>query len=225
MATNRRDQECARNLLNAASIKSSAIRNALAAKSVWYQAQRRRMLGNPAPYGREVLVSEAMRPANATGQWHRQLGLPGVVTQISLGMTNLAVVEAANPEMEALAIAVAMREARHLNKSVALVTPDRALARRVMGRFTAESDIQQFRRRSADRHVGRDFRANHNGNSRETAGAADPAGTLETSIVPAGRSTRRFPERRRDARASAFARNAATGGERRACTRLRPLSR
>jgi ATP-dependent helicase/nuclease subunit B len=42
------------------------------------------------------------------------------------------VTEAANPEMEALAIAVAMREARHLNKSAALVTPDRALARRVM---------------------------------------------------------------------------------------------
>jgi len=32
-------------------------------------------------------------------------------------MTNLAVIEAANAEMEALAIAVAMREARHLNKS------------------------------------------------------------------------------------------------------------
>ncbi len=47
-------------------------------------------------------------------------------------MKDLAVIEAANPEMEALAIAVAMREARHLGKSAALVTPDRALARRVM---------------------------------------------------------------------------------------------
>src|SRR5205085_4440226 len=37
-----------------------------------------------------------------------------------------------NPEMEALAVAIAMREARHLGKSAALVTPDRALARRVM---------------------------------------------------------------------------------------------
>ena len=45
--------------------------------------------------------------------------------------------------MEALAIAVAMREARHLNKSAALVTPDRALARRVMaalGRWNLEFD-------------------------------------------------------------------------------------
>ena len=38
--------------------------------------------------------------------------------------------------MEALAIAVAMREARHLDKSAALVTPDRALARRVMAALT-----------------------------------------------------------------------------------------
>ncbi len=51
-------------------------------------------------------------------------------------MTNLTVVEAPNPEMEALAIAVAMREARHLGKSAALVTPDRALARRVMASLT-----------------------------------------------------------------------------------------
>jgi ATP-dependent helicase/nuclease subunit B len=90
------------------------------------------ILGEPAPHGRDVLVSEAMRPSNATAQWHRRLAEPKVVEKISGGMTNLAVIEAANPEMEALAIAVAMREARHLNKSAALVTPDRALARRVM---------------------------------------------------------------------------------------------
>src|SRR5882724_10439891 len=90
------------------------------------------ILGTPAPHGRDVLVSEAMRPSNATAQWHRRLGQPDVVEKISRGMTNLAVIEAANPEMEALAIAVAMREARHLDKTAALVTPDRALARRVM---------------------------------------------------------------------------------------------
>src|SRR6202022_1571058 len=90
------------------------------------------ILGEPAPHGRDVLVSEAMRPSNASAQWHRRLAEPGIVEKISGGMTNLAVIEAANPEMEALAIAVAMREARHLSKSAALVTPDRALARRVM---------------------------------------------------------------------------------------------
>jgi ATP-dependent helicase/nuclease subunit B len=90
------------------------------------------ILGQPALHGRDVLVSEAMRPSSATAQWHRRLARPEIAEKISGGMTDLAVIEAANPEMEALAIAVAMREARHLNKSAALVTPDRALARRVM---------------------------------------------------------------------------------------------
>jgi ATP-dependent helicase/nuclease subunit B len=99
------------------------------------------VLGTPAPHGRDVLVSEAMRPSNATAQWHRRLTEPEIAGKISGGMTNLAVIEAENPEMEALAIAVAMREARHLDKTAALVTPDRALARRViaaLGRWNLE---------------------------------------------------------------------------------------
>ena len=101
------------------------------------------ILGEPAPHGRDVLASEAMRPSNATAQWHRRLAQPDIAEKISRGMTDLAVIEAANSEMEALAIAVAMREARHLNKSAALVTPDRALARRViaaLGRWNLEFD-------------------------------------------------------------------------------------
>ena len=101
------------------------------------------ILGAPAPQGRDMLVSEAMRPSNATAQWHRRLAEPEIAGKISGGMKNLAVIEADNPEMEALAIAVAMREARHLNKSAALVTPDRALARRVtaaLGRWNLAFD-------------------------------------------------------------------------------------
>src|SRR6202790_3821136 len=101
------------------------------------------MRDKPAPHGRDVLVSEAMRPSNATAHWHRRLAEADIAEKISGGMTDLAVIEAANPEMEALAIAVAMREARHLGKSAALVTPDRALARRVMAalnRWNLESD-------------------------------------------------------------------------------------
>lgn len=94
------------------------------------------MVGAPAPHGRDVLVSEVMRPSNATAQWHDRLAQPDIAAKISYGMKDLAVVAAPNPEMEALAIAVAMREARHLNKSAALVTPDRALARRVMAALT-----------------------------------------------------------------------------------------
>jgi ATP-dependent helicase/nuclease subunit B len=101
------------------------------------------ILGEPAPQGREVLVSETMRPSDASAHWHRRLAEPGIVERISKGMADLAVVAAENPEMEALAIAVAMREARHLGKSAALVTPDRALARRViaaLGRWNLEFD-------------------------------------------------------------------------------------
>src|SRR4051812_27363007 len=100
-------------------------------------------LGAPAPHGRELLMSEAMRPSNATSRWHSRLAEPQVEQKIAAGMTGLAVIEAANSEMEALGIAVAMREARELNKSAALVTPDRALARRViaaLGRWNLEVD-------------------------------------------------------------------------------------
>ncbi len=90
------------------------------------------IMKNPAPFGREVLLSEAMRPSSATAQWHDRLARPEIAEHIASGMNNLAVIEAPNPEMEALAIAVAMREAAHLQKSASLVTPDRALARRVM---------------------------------------------------------------------------------------------
>ncbi len=101
------------------------------------------ILGEPAARGRDVLVSEAMRPSNATAQWQRRLAEPDIAGKIALGMTNLAVIEAENSETEALAIAVALREARHLNKSAALVTPDRALARRViaaLGRWNLAFD-------------------------------------------------------------------------------------
>jgi len=101
------------------------------------------IVGAPAPQGRDVLLSEAMRPSNATAQWHERLQQPEIAAKIAGAMEDLAVIEAPNPEMEALAIAVAMREARHLQKSAALVTPDRALARRVMaalGRWNLDFD-------------------------------------------------------------------------------------
>src|SRR5205085_12005596 len=51
---------------------------------------------------------------------------------IAAALADLAIVEAANAEEEALAIAVALREAVAQKKTAALVTPDRALARRVV---------------------------------------------------------------------------------------------
>lgn len=89
-------------------------------------------LAPPARGGREVLMSEAMRPSEATAVWHERLRQFDVAANIAEAMDDLAVIAAPNPDMEALAIAIAMREARHLGKTAALVTPDRALARRVM---------------------------------------------------------------------------------------------
>ncbi len=94
------------------------------------------ILQPPAQGGRDLLASESMRPSAKTEIWHDRLKQPDVAAKIAGGMNKLAVVEAPNPEMEALAIAIAMREARHLDKSAALVTPDRALARRVMAALT-----------------------------------------------------------------------------------------
>ncbi len=146
------------------------------------------ILGQVAPHGRECWRPEAMRPSNATAQWHRRLAEPDIVERIAAGMKELAVIEAANPEMEALAIAVAMREARHLNKSAALVTPDRALARRVMaalGRWNLLFDDS-----GGDAligYLGGNFRAACSRDGGKPAGAADVAGAAETSAVPARR--------------------------------------
>ncbi len=80
---------------------------------------------------REVLISEAMRPAATTERWADladRLDAPARAQ----GQAGLAIVEAANEREEATAIALALREAIETpERTAALVTPDRALARRV----------------------------------------------------------------------------------------------
>jgi ATP-dependent helicase/nuclease subunit B len=73
-----------------------------------------------------------MRPSDSTALWRDRLNTTDVARKITRGMQDLVVIEAPNVESEALAIAVAMREAQHDNVTTALVTPDRALARRVL---------------------------------------------------------------------------------------------
>lgn len=86
-------------------------------------------LAAPAPHGRERLASEALRPAAATEHWNERLADAGSGDALAA----VALIEAAHPEEEALAIAVALREAVATpGQTAALVTPDRALARRVM---------------------------------------------------------------------------------------------
>ena len=88
-------------------------------------------LGSPAAHGRERYVSEALRPAAVTERW--QQFAAGDAPWIERALETLAVVEAANAEEEALAIAISLREALETpHKTAALVTPDRALARRVL---------------------------------------------------------------------------------------------
>ena len=84
------------------------------------------------PQRREALASEALRPAVSTHIWPQRLGNAEIAARISSGLAELTLIEAASAEEEALAIAIALREAVETkDKTAALVTPDRALARRV----------------------------------------------------------------------------------------------
>ena len=83
------------------------------------------------PNGREILLSETMRPAMQTDAWWKRVSDLVFAAQAEAAVSTVTVIEAANAEEEALTIAIALREAVHDGKSSALVTPDRALARRV----------------------------------------------------------------------------------------------
>ena len=89
-------------------------------------------LGTPPSHGRETLASEALRPALSTHIWPERLHDKEIAARIAAGLSGLTLIEAANAEEEALAIAIALREAVVTpGKTAALITPDRALARRV----------------------------------------------------------------------------------------------
>ncbi|MBX3522556.1 MAG: double-strand break repair protein AddB [Xanthobacteraceae bacterium] len=81
---------------------------------------------NPA---REEILSLAFRPQPKSGESARRIA-PGHSLQ---GVT---LIEATDAREEALAIAIALREAMQQEKTAALVTPDRALARRVCAELT-----------------------------------------------------------------------------------------
>lgn len=86
---------------------------------------------------RELLVSEAMRPAEATENWQLRLKDAAYVAQKQAALAGLTLIEAANPDEESLAIALVLREAvsdgtpESETRTAALITPDRALAQRV----------------------------------------------------------------------------------------------
>lgn len=82
----------------------------------------------PAPE-RNALVSLALRPAPVTDQWREEgARLAGTLRP---ACARLSWIEAPDPRREALAIALALREAAETGARAALITPDRTLARRV----------------------------------------------------------------------------------------------
>ena len=84
--------------------------------------------GSPA---RERFLGHAFRPAATTERWGMAKDGPPD-SEIIEALSGLTVIEAADPRAEALAIALSLRETLELpGKRAALVTPDRALARRV----------------------------------------------------------------------------------------------
>lgn len=79
---------------------------------------------------RTRLLSEALRPAETTQRWRARLAV--LATEADAALDGLSLIEAPTQRDEALAIALAMRETLETpGKTAALVTPDRALARRV----------------------------------------------------------------------------------------------
>ncbi|OOY29524.1 double-strand break repair protein AddB [Thioclava sp. L04-15] len=86
-----------------------------------------RAIAAPDP-ARNRLVSLALRPAPVTDQWREEGGSLG---DLETACAGLSLITARDPREEALAIALALREAAERQVQAALITPDRLLARRV----------------------------------------------------------------------------------------------
>jgi ATP-dependent helicase/nuclease subunit B len=88
---------------------------------------------------RRRLLNEALRPAEATRDWRTQIGIlkQEGPTTIEDGLEGLYEIDTARDEEAASVVALLMREALETpDKTVALVTPDLSLSRRVSARLT-----------------------------------------------------------------------------------------
>jgi ATP-dependent helicase/nuclease subunit B len=84
---------------------------------------------------RARFISEALRPPPATDAW-RDL-IENEQDAFTGALKDFALIEAQNPREEALVVAIALREALEIeDRTAALVTPDRSLARRVAAELT-----------------------------------------------------------------------------------------
>jgi ATP-dependent helicase/nuclease subunit B len=103
-------------------------------------------LGRPSPAlaARATLISEALRPAATTDAWSGNRELAAGLIRAG-AFEEVCLVEAATEREEALAIATALRlSVERSEDRAALVTPDRALARRVV------SELSRFGLRADD---------------------------------------------------------------------------
>jgi len=82
------------------------------------------------PSARQRFLTEAMRPPETADRWPRRES--DAAKALQAGVEGLSLIAAANEREEALAVALAIRRTLETkDKTVALVTPDRMLARRV----------------------------------------------------------------------------------------------
>jgi ATP-dependent helicase/nuclease subunit B len=86
---------------------------------------------SPALAARFAFLTEALRPAESTDRWREREG-PLSPPAVAAALRGVTIVVAENETEEALALAIAMREALETpGKTAALVTPDPSIARRV----------------------------------------------------------------------------------------------
>ena len=162
----------------------SSIRNGYPAPPFRHRTQRR---GPPCAGGQAAICwcrkpcAQPSKPTTGTR------GLRRIAPRIGPAMKDIAVIEAANAEEEALAIAVALREAvEDKNTTAALITPDRALARRVLAALARWDITPTIRRSGSCRDASRGIRAAGGRGSPRRFAAGAPAGTAQTSALQAG---------------------------------------
>ncbi|MEC9342689.1 MAG: double-strand break repair protein AddB, partial [Pseudomonadota bacterium] len=142
-------------------------------------------IGEPAPAARarSGLIGLAMLPAGETGRW------AGRSVDAGTAIREVAIIEAPGEREEALAIAIALREALDKpGKTAALTTPDRMLARRVAAELARWGiEIDDSAGTSLDETAAGRFALEL---IRIATGASDPVG-LAALLKQAGRAADR----------------------------------
>ena len=179
--------------------RPSAIRACRAAQAHRHRARRRRNAWRRAARPRAHRlgsVAAGRQPASFGRTVWRTRHSPRRPTR---RCSSIAVIEAANAEEEALAIAVALREAvEDPGKTAALVTPDVGLGRRVMALLARWNvPVDDSRGARAGRHAGWRVRAacRRGGARRRRAGAAAGAAQASVEQVRWRRRVRRWSAR------------------------------